>query len=150
MSNSNSASSIYSLSSIEENVQELPEWNSLGEEVVHVEETPNEKILSSRILLARWILNNDKIVHNAQSASFLVSYNNRNSLVELYPKEKCSCVQRQDCAHILAVKMSIGIKQPVVRYDRGSLTQLRRNRNNNVKTGRKMRGHKANSEYSFN
>jgi hypothetical protein len=142
-----SSNSQASLSSIEEGVQDLPEMSAASASIPDIPSSqPDETVLQSRILLASWILKNNKIQHVPLNGSFVVTYSNKNSLVELYPVEKCSCVQRRDCAHILAVKMSIGIKQPTVRYDRDSLTVLRRNANNNVKGGRKGSGHAANSE----
>jgi hypothetical protein len=97
--------------------------------------------------MAKWILEHRKITHDPVAAAFVVNYQDTTSLVQLFPVEKCTCVMRVDCSHIIACKMSIGIKIPTsVKFDRNNLTKLARNAKSNVVTGRKNRHHAANSE----
>jgi hypothetical protein len=60
-------------------------------------------------------------------------------LVTLFPNCKCSCVIKENCSHIFAAKMSIGLecsnesKKPI------TLSKLRNTKRNNKKAGRKYR-----------
>ena len=81
-----------------------------------------------------------KISHNVNLGVFTVIGTKGNAhAVKIFPKESCTCPSTNQCYHILAVKISIGMKDKMS-TGKVNLTQLRRNtrQRRNKKAGRKM------------
>jgi len=94
----------------------------------NVESTQKLPDSLSREARARKLIEDGKIVHNAQLKVFTISGSSgHHYVVTLHPKESCTCPAKKGCYHIIAAKMSIGIavepKQPTF----VSLAQLRKN-----------------------
>ena len=64
--------------------------------------------------------------------------------VKLFPKPECSCIERKNCCHILAVHFYNGEDSSKF-YKTPNLSKLTRNKNHGI-TGRKRTGHKADSD----
>ena len=56
---------------------------------------------------ARKLIEDGKIVHNAQLKVFTVAGSTGNYVTTLYPTETCTCPAKKDCYHIIAAKLSI-------------------------------------------
>jgi hypothetical protein len=102
-------------------------------------QTRNDNPLSSRIVRAKWLITNN-CVHLSKLGCFNVKDEDEEVyLVTLFPNCKCSCVIKENCSHIFAAKMSIGLecsnesKKPI------TLSKLRNTKRNNKKAGRKYR-----------
>ena len=96
----------------------------------------------SQLIRAKWLVQNNKIIHVAQSKAFnVINENDEPYLVRLFPKPICTCKSETKCCHIIAVQLSLGIEIKD-KKNIPNLTKLRRNIQNGKKTGRKMRAHK--------
>ena len=76
---------------------------------------------------ARKLIEDGKIVHNAQLKVFTVAGSTGNYVTTLYPKETCTCSAKKDCYHIIAAKLSIGMNMEAKKPVYVNLSQLRRN-----------------------
>ncbi len=65
-------------------------------------------------------------------------------MINLLPEEKCTCIEKKGCSHILAVKHYNGFDIKTL-YKTPLLSQLTQNKNNNHKSGSKFKYHKQNS-----
>jgi hypothetical protein len=83
----------------------------------------------------------DTVQHNPKLNLFLVPHNTDVFKVTLSPKEDCNCIEKVDCVHKWAVKLSLGFTINYKKIARSNLGKLKRNARNNKKTGRKKRGH---------
>ena len=88
---------------------------------------------------ARKLIEDGKIVHNAQLKVFTVAGSTGNYVTTLFPKETCTCPAKKDCYHILAAKLSIGMNMEAKKPAYLNLTQLRKNSRSKKekKSGRK-------------
>ena len=88
---------------------------------------------------ARKLIEDGKIVHNAQLKVFTVAGSTGNYVTTLFPKETCTCPAKKDCYHILAAKLSIGMNMEAKKSAYLNLTQLRKNSRSKKekKSGRK-------------
>ena len=81
----------------------------------------------SQAARARKLIEDGKIAHNVQLQVFTVVSSNGSYVVTLHPKESCTCPSKKYCYHIIAAKMSIGIKVESGQPKDVNLTQLHRN-----------------------
>jgi hypothetical protein len=59
---------------------------------------------------AKNIFDNGIISLNTKTKCFVVKFLNESYMVLLFPVPKCSCVQRKDCCHIMAAKLSLNME----------------------------------------
>lgn len=137
-------------------VERIPSWKVCSPENIvesiknktflTVEEgTTAEKIpvANTKVTRAKEIIINDKISFSAKLGTFtILAASGQFQTVRLFPKAVCSCHARQNCCHILAVKISLNmdvkeeLKMSPVRAI--NLTTLRKNaREDRKKPGRK-------------
>ncbi len=91
------------------------------------------------ILYPRYLIDKKLISHNASLGVFTVLGTSGNpSAVRLFPTESCSCPSTGRCYHIMAVKMSVGLRDKESKKS-VNLTQLRRNTRSRMdkRSGRK-------------
>ena len=73
--------------------------------------TQNDKLpnFNSKLMRAKWIVEQNLIQFVPNMKSFNVKDEKGNVyLVKLKPKPSCTCVENENCCHILSVKLSIG------------------------------------------
>ncbi len=75
-----------------------------------IEPSPNLQ-LTSKSTRAKWILDN-KGVHLSQNMGVFNVKDETTSvfLVHLFPAAACTCLEQQDCVHIIAAQLSVGMK----------------------------------------
>lgn len=77
---------------------------------------------------ANALVQNNRIAFNPQMHIFNVKgTSDITRVVTLHPRETCSCPSTGVCYHILAVKMSIGIRKPTQIPTKYNLARLRKN-----------------------
>ena len=87
---------------------------------------------------AQALVDENKITFNPKMHIFNVQGTHDVRVVNLYPKERCSCPANGLCYHIVGVKLSLGAKESGRSKER-NLTQLRKNTRSkkDKKSGRK-------------
>ena len=96
-------------------------------------------VLTSNDLRAKWMVNNNKVHLVPNLQVFNVSNENNDVFVVKLNPEKCSCPEVKGCSHIKAVNLSIGKNHPNLKKKLPNLSQLRANKRNQKKSGRKYR-----------
>lgn len=90
---------------------------------------------------ARNVIENNKISFNAQMHIFNVEGTQGDvRVVKLHPKETCSCPANGTCYHIMAAKLSLGIKEIPTTKENRNFTKLYKSakgKKASVKSGRK-------------
>ncbi|RNA24473.1 hypothetical protein BpHYR1_051898 [Brachionus plicatilis] len=99
---------------------------------------------NTKIGRALWMVNHDKVKLDARLRLYLVEDEQKNLFqVKLLPKYSCICVEKGNCAHILAVQHLNGIDISN-QYKLTNIAKITKAKNSGS-TGRKRRGHHVNS-----
>lgn len=99
---------------------------------------------NTKIGRALWMVNHDKVKLDARLRLYLVEDEQKNLFqVKLLPKNSCICVEKGNCAHILAVQHLNGIDISN-QYKLPNIAKITKAKNSGS-TGRKRRGHHVNS-----
>ena len=92
----------------------------------------------SQLSLAKMVIKNKKIICVAERSVFLVEGTKGDFYsVTLFPKEKCPCLSKGTCYHIIACRIAIGLPPGTKSKQHVNLTTLKRNKRNKLKSGRK-------------
>ncbi|RNA35342.1 hypothetical protein BpHYR1_000313 [Brachionus plicatilis] len=107
--------------------------------VVSIEPVTTDVPKNSKIMRAKWFVEKGLIQFCSQMGCFNIrDVNNNVFMVTLYPKPVCSCYEKTDCSHIIAVQISIGAVDVVKKVNsKLKLTKLKEKKN--LKSGRKYR-----------
>ena len=94
---------------------------------------------TSLVLRAREIIAKENISFCPRFSCFIIRSGLNIHSIQIFPKEKCSCPLNISCAHLLAIKLALGM--PVVDAEKTktiNLTLLRKNARGRKKPGRKQ------------
>ena len=97
---------------------------------------------------AKWFVQQNKIKLNIENKYFEVTdEKDYVHIVRLLPTQYCSCLEKHKCCHIFAVLHSTGMDIDTS-FKHGKMTDLSKliQKRNGGPSGRKMRGHLANSQ----
>lgn len=116
--------------------QELPEVSQVAPQSQQMPFSSNKKC-ESALARAKVILDSNKLSFDPKLHIFNVEGSSGiPRVVKLHPKLSCSCPSTNECYHIMAVKLSIGMSLEE-NATRKTLTQLRRSIRGSKKSGRK-------------
>jgi len=94
-----------------------------------------------------FFIRNNKVIHNIEHKCYsIIDEYNKPHQVTILPKSKCSCSYgKANCCHILAVQHINGLYITDA-YKAPNMGEVFKSKRNGKLTGRKKRGHKANSK----
>lgn len=98
-------------------------------------------IFNAKIAQAISLCKNDKVTFDKNLKVYHCIQESKVFMINLLPEEKCTCIEKKGCSHILAVKHYNGYDIKKL-YKTPLLSQLTVNKNNNNKSGSKFKNHR--------
>ena len=87
--------------------------------------------------IAKYLVRNNRVLLNSSMGCFNVcGLKDTLFVVQLFPKETCSCTSSSNCCHINACKLAVG--QTIVNKKYYNLSEIRQKARGRVKSGRKQ------------
>ncbi|RNA44067.1 hypothetical protein BpHYR1_014825 [Brachionus plicatilis] len=118
--------------------------SSDGEELEEEQPFELKNRYNSKIARALWFVNKKKINFDLDLKLYFITDEKNNCLqVKLLPKPTCTCLEKQNCSHILAVQSINGIDISNS-YKMPNITQITKAKNSGS-TGRKRKGDAVNT-----